>query len=95
MATTYTHRLSDGTTVTVYESRERGVGDPYSAVLGGKNWPKERSGDAQMLAMSRRPDQGGISQFTSGQVGSHLGKKLAWSSVPQIIQEHIIARCLS
>ncbi len=94
MATTYTHRLSDGTTVTVYECRERGIGDPFTAVLGGKNWPPERSGLRQMLGMSRRPDQGGISQFTSGQVGAHLGRKLAWSSVPQVIQEHIILRVL-
>lgn len=95
MATANAHRLSDGTTVTVYESRERGVGDPFTAVLTGKNWPRERNGDKQMLAMSRRPDQGGISQFTSGQAGAHLGKKLAWSSVPQVIQEHIILRVLS
>lgn len=92
MATQYAHRLSDGTTVTVYESRERGVGDPFTAVLTGKNFPPERNRDKQMLAMSRNAT--GISQFTSGQVGAHLGKKLAWSAVPQVIQEHIIMRVL-
>lgn len=91
---TSTHTLSDGTKVAVYESRERGVGDPFTAVLTGKNWPAERNGFKQMLAMSRRPDQGGISQFTSGEAGAHLGKKLPWSQVPQVIQEHIIMRCL-
>lgn len=90
----YAHRLSDGTTVTVYESRERDVGDPFTAVLKGKAFPRERNGYYQMLAMSRRPDQGGISQFTSGQDGSHLGKKILWSKVPQVIQEHIITRVL-
>lgn len=34
----------------------------------------------------------GVSQHGDVIVGPHLGKKIAWSRLPQVIQDHVIAR---
>lgn len=46
------------------------------------------------LGMSEGPTEPlGFSQWTHGQAGPHLGRKLPFSALPKTIQRHIIARC--
>ena len=65
--------------------------DRYSIVLDPKQgWEKESSGFHQMLGMAEGGR--GISQFSSGQVGRHLGKKIKWTDLSKDSQNHIISR---
>ena len=63
----------------------------YTIVLDPKQgWDLERNGFHQMLAMAEGGI--GISQFTSGQVGRHLGKKIKWNDLSRDSQNHITSR---
>jgi hypothetical protein len=65
--------------------------DRYTIVLDPKQgWDKERNGDFQMIGLG--PGGRGVSQFTSGQVGKHLGKKIKWADLDADTQKHIIGR---
>lgn len=82
--------LSDGTRVTVYH--QPGVGDAWTAVLEGGAWEEMAHGNMlPMLGMSERPEHG-ISQFTEGMKGRHLGTQVPWQAVPEHIREHIELR---
>lgn len=53
----------------------------------------EGHGMKMCLGLSSNPtNPQGFSQFTTCQVGSHLGKKIPWAKLPANIRRHIIAR---
>jgi len=63
--------------------------DRYSIVM---NW-KETPTMYAILGLSDNPESPqGFSQFTHGQAGKHLGKKLKWNQLPPKIQKHIVSR---
>jgi hypothetical protein len=81
--------LSDGTRVNVYHQDD--VGDPWTVVPHGETWDaQERRGMRQMLSMSETGS--GISEWTEGQEGRHLGRSMAWAEVPDNIKRHIERR---
>ena len=53
--------------------------DRYTVVLREKG---ERPGEKAMIALSEVQGPQGVSMYTSAPVGSHLGRKIAWSSLP-------------
>ena len=78
--------------IAVYESKDD-VSDPFSIVLGSDF--KASPGMKSMLAVGRTPDfppGQGLSQFTEGRIGAHLGKKIPWSQLPDDVQSHIARR---
>lgn len=63
--------------------------DRYTIVTKWKHSP----GFKDMLALSSNPNSPqGVSQWTSGQDGNHLGKKISWNKLPANLQDHVIAR---
>jgi hypothetical protein len=49
--------------------------------------------DMQMLCLSENPEHPqGLSQFTTGTEGPHLGKKIKWSDISDKLKKHIIKR---
>lgn len=47
----------------------------------------------ECLALSSNPsDPQGFSQWSSCQIGKHLGKKLKFEQLPELIQKHVQAR---
>jgi hypothetical protein len=49
--------------------------------------------DGDMLGLSEKPEHPqGFSQFTSGDEGPHLGKKIKWENLPEHLKKHIIKR---
>ena len=88
--TRFSHRTPDGTYITVYRSREP-VLDCWTAAFKSPEWAASvNPGMTAMLGMSETAS--GYSQFTEGQEGPHLGKKMPWLEVPKIIRNHILAR---
>lgn len=85
--------LSDGTRVNVYYD-ESGSGDPWTAVPHSEDWDTLARGDMRsMLGMSEHAT--GISQWSEGQEGRHLGRRVPWDAVPQDIKRHIEQRVAS
>jgi hypothetical protein len=82
----------DGTKIRIYYSPD--TADKWTAVLDSPEWNKSaRRGFKSMLGMSDHPNHPqGFSQFTEGQEGRHLGKKVPWEDVPENIRKHIISR---
>jgi hypothetical protein len=86
----FTHRAPDGTYITVYRSREP-VLDCWTATLNSPEWDSSvNRGKTAMLGMSETAS--GYSEFTEGDEGPHLGKKVPWNEVPDIIKRHIMSR---
>lgn len=74
--------------IAVYDDGGKTV-DRYTCVLTWKETGNRRS----MIAMgSDVTSPLGFSQFTSGIVGKHLGKRLRWKDVPEHIRKHIAWR---
>ena len=85
--------LSDGTRVNVYYD-DKTPGEPWTVVPHGMDWDAmERGGMRTMLGMSETGS--GISQFTEGQEGRHLGRSVPWDAVPENIRRHIERRLVS
>jgi hypothetical protein len=81
--------LSDGTRVVVYH--KPGTLDEYTIVPHGADWDQSaRGGMRQMLGCSATGR--GFSQWTEGQEGRHLGRKVTWSEVPAELRAHIESR---
>lgn len=79
--------LSDGTRINVYYS-DKETGEPWTAVPHGMDWDAQARGDMRaMLGMSERAT--GVSQFTEGMEGRHLGRSVPWDAVPADIKRHI------
>ena len=56
-------------------------------------WSDYADGRLTCLGMSNDPiSPQGFSQFSSCTEGRHLGKRIAWSELPELIQNHIIIR---
>jgi len=54
---------------------------------------KQPNGMVDMLGLSENPNSPqGVSMFSQGQVGNHLGKKVKFSSLPKEVQKHISQR---
>ena len=88
--TRFTHRTPDGTYITVYRSREPVI-DCWTAVLKSNDWDASTTpGLYSMLGMSENAVS--FSQFTEGNEGPHLGKKIPWKEVPTVIKQHILSR---
>ena len=86
----FIHEIMPGTRVRIYHSKS-GM-DEWTAVVFGHEW-NEPGGMHTMIAMSNNPNHPqGISQFTSGVDGPHLGKKIPWDDVPLHIRQHVISR---
>lgn len=65
--------------------------DRYTVVIDGEDWDSSSSpGMKAMLGLS----EGGrsFSQHTEGQEGPHLGRGIAFQSLDEQTQRHIIAR---
>lgn len=84
--------LSDGTRVAVYH--KPGTLDEYTIVPHSADWDRGvRGGMRQMLGCSATGR--GFSQWTEGQEGRHLGRKVAWEEVPTELRAHIESRVAS
>jgi hypothetical protein len=57
-------------------------------------WDIWKDGDKIVcLGLSSDPiSPQGFSQFSTCQEGRHLGKRIAWSELPKLIQKHILLR---
>jgi hypothetical protein len=77
--------------LSIWDGGEDSGLDRFTVVLDPKEgWDLERGGSHQMIGFA---DGGrGISQFTSGKVGKHLGKKIKWNELSKESQSHIIGR---
>ena len=54
---------------------------------------KERSGLYSVLGCSSNPTSPqGFSQFSSGMLGPHNGKRIAFSDLPKNVQKHVLFR---
>jgi hypothetical protein len=86
----FTHRIPDGTYITVYRSKEP-VLDCWTAVLKSPEWDSSvNRGMRAMLGMSETATS--FSQFSDGVEGPHLGRKIPWNDVPSVIKKHILSR---
>jgi hypothetical protein len=66
--------------------------DRYTVVPQGPDY-RERNGDQMMLGLSSNPTSPqGVSQWSSGQEGPHLGKKIPFNKLPPEIQKHVLRR---
>jgi hypothetical protein len=60
------------------------VFDRYTITFKGTN---------EMLGLSKNPeDPQGFSQWTTGQKGDHLGKKIKLNDLPDNVRKHLLAR---
>lgn len=90
----FTLKAPDDTRIRVYYLDT--TADCWTAVLRSPAWDASATrGYRAMLGMSNSPNHPqGISQFSSGQEGAHLGRLTQWRHVPSHIREHILARVL-
>ncbi len=85
-----THVLDARTSVRVYDNGGRTL-DRYTVVCIGKVWDDvSNAGECCMLGVCATGHA--FSQFTDGQEGRHLGKLVAWDSLPEPLQRHIAHR---
>lgn len=77
----------------IYDNGGKTV-DRYSILLSLKEFPDiSRPGLVQGFGMSTNPDHPqGFSQWGEFRAGSHLGKRVKWSSLPDNVRKHIIWR---
>ena len=89
----YTFIAPDKTKVRVYLYGEA-VADRWTAVLRSPAWDRSVNAPYRaMLGMSDAPTHPqGVSMFSDGMEGPHLGIKQEWSKVPQHIRDHIAMR---
>jgi hypothetical protein len=90
----YEHVLPDGSgTVKIYDAGDK-IGDRYTAVFSGGEWDKSaKPGFKNMLGFSSNPEHPqGISQWSEGQDGKHLGKLIKFSDLPSELRSHVIRR---
>jgi len=66
--------------------------DRYTVVLDPYIW-NATPGYHPMLGLSEDPDWPlGISQFSDGVPGRHLGRRISFRALPPRVQEHVIRR---
>ena len=67
--------------------------DRWTVVSSDDLKNKQPNGMVDMLGLSSNPNSPqGVSMFSQGQVGNHLGKKIKFSSLPKEVQKHITQR---
>ena len=88
------HKLPDGTNVRIYDTGAGKEADRYTAVLDSPEWNESTNpGMKEMLGFSGDPTHPqGFSQFGEGKEGSHLGKRIPFSSLPKDLQDHVVQR---
>lgn len=70
-----------------------GAFDRYTIVLTEKYIKHDGNTYHTMIGLSENPSHLlGVSQFSEGQIGKHLGKKLNWNNLSKSIQNHIISK---
>jgi hypothetical protein len=85
-----THKIDNDTSVRVYDNGGDSI-DRYSVVIDGDDWKDSvSSGQVPMLALSEGGR--GVSQFTSGKEGKHLGKQIKWEDLDEDTRNHIESR---
>lgn len=85
-----THTLPNGETIRVYDNGGKTF-DRYTVVCDNDEYPTHEM--CPMLALSSDPTSPqGFSQHTEGHEGRHLGKRVAFESLPENIQRHITYR---
>lgn len=84
-----THTLPNGTEIRVYDNGGASI-DRYTVVLDGLAAPVRRGDPMTMLGLS--PGGMAFSQFTEGQEGAHLGKRVAFDSLDPVTRRHIERR---
>ena len=84
--------LSDGTRVNVYLDESTPL-DAWTVVPHSLEWDSMARGEMrEMLGISMH---GSGSQWTEGQEGRHLGRKVAWVEVPDAVKRHIERRLVA
>lgn len=81
--------LSDGTRVNVYH--QPGVTDEYTVVPHGMDWDAQARGGMRTMLGTTASGRG-VSEWTEGQEGRHLGRSLAWTEVPPDLKRVIESR---
>lgn len=68
--------------------------DRYTVAIIDKDWKSSvLPGTVPMLCISENPTwYAGFSQFTSGKLGKHLGKRIKFENLPKEAQKHVIQR---
>lgn len=84
-----TYSFSNGTKIRVYDEGDGGSMDRYTVVIEGPGW-EANSGMKPMLGLG--PGGRGVSQFTEGQEGPHLGTGIKFESLDKETQKHIERR---
>lgn len=85
-----THQIPSGPQVRVYDNGGATL-DRYTVVIDGEDWDHD-AGPGLKSMLGLNAGGRGISQFTDGQEGPHLGKRIEFSELDEETQEHIIAR---
>lgn len=83
-----THRLSDQTSVRVYDAGDS-VADRYTVVIIGPDW-EANPGLMPHLGCGKGGEH--FSQFGECKEGRHLGKLVAWTELDASTQRHITGR---
>ena len=72
------------------------VGDRYTVAVTDRTWrePRDRRGWVPMLGFNAAPTHpaAGVSQWTEGQLGKHLGEEVEFEALPPELQRHVRAR---
>ena len=87
-----TIELPDGTKARLYDLGDH-EGERYTAVIDGPAWGS-RDDFLPCLGFNEIPwsPNMGISMFSECMEGNHLGKRIAWSDLPEKLQNHVLAR---
>ena len=77
--------------ITVYDSGPDEGADRYTVVMHGEDWEASANpGFLPMLGFSGFPEHPqGFSQWTEGQEGPHLGKRIKFSDLSPDLQQHL------
>lgn len=87
-----THQLPGGPPIRVYDNGGSTI-DRYTVVIDGADWDEDaRPGFKSMLGLNAGGR--GFSQFTEGQEGRHLGRRIDFESLDEATRRHIAARLL-
>jgi len=86
----HTHKLPGGTKVRVYDNGGDSL-DRYTVVMDDKDW--DTSVNPGMKAMLGLSEGGrGVSQFSEGKEGPHLGKAIKFDDLDADTKKHITRR---
>lgn len=87
--------MADLPKLRIYDSGPDGCADRYTVVILDKEWRKTTHlGNYPMLGFNANPTHPtyGISQWTEGNLGRHLGKELGLEDLTPELQQHVRMR---